>query len=246
MSSQKADLAISSGAYTHIWHFSGLQASHLTSLSHDGVVNTSRWNQNNRVVVTAGASGQLALNYVTGTVMGVLPPQQDSSLPVVNTVCFSKGSKFLATGCATGEIKVWNLKRQVQYCPCSFLQLDVCYAVRTYCAVFYAPCLGTDGLPSFYYFCAKRETLCLDVKAMHHSPQTGMQALVCLQNVRSSIKDHNKAVTSIHCSPDDKHFASARYPSPSSHAFSSVWLPAHACAAIVSPFHNTSQLVLVA
>ena len=112
-SGQKADLAISSGTCTHIWHSPGLQNSHLTSLSHDGLVNTSRWNQNNRVVVTAGASGQLALNYVTGTVMGLLPPQQDNSLPVVNSVCFSKGSKFLATGCANGEIKVWNLKRQV-------------------------------------------------------------------------------------------------------------------------------------
>ncbi|KAL3140375.1 hypothetical protein ABBQ38_004636 [Trebouxia sp. C0009 RCD-2024] len=28
------------------------------------------------------------------------------------------------------------------------------------------------------------------------------------KNVRSSIRDHTKAVTSIHCSPDDKHFAS--------------------------------------
>ena len=110
---QKADLAISSGTCTHIWHSPGLQASHHTSLSHDGPVNTSRWNQNNRVVVTAGASGQLALNYVTGTVMGLLPPQQDNSLPAVNTVCFSKGSKFLATGCANGDVKVWNLKRQV-------------------------------------------------------------------------------------------------------------------------------------
>ena len=112
-STLKADLAISTGAHTVIWHSPALPASHVTTLSHDGLVNTSRWNQNNRVVVTAGASGQLALNYVTGTVMGVLPPQPDSSLPVVNTVCFSKGSKFLATGCATGEIKVWNLKRQV-------------------------------------------------------------------------------------------------------------------------------------
>ena len=111
--SQTVDLAISSGTCTHIWHSPGLPASHLTSLSHDGLVNTSRWNQNNRVVVTAGASGQLALNYVTGTVMGVLPPQQDNTSPAVNTVCFSKGSKFLATGCTTGEIKVWNLKRQV-------------------------------------------------------------------------------------------------------------------------------------
>jgi len=115
--SQKADLAISSGSCTFIWHAPGLQASHISTLKHDGLVHTSRWNQNNRVVVTAGVSGQLALNYVTGTVMGVLPPQHDSSLPVVNTVCFSKGSKFLATGCANGEIKVWNLKRQV--CICS-------------------------------------------------------------------------------------------------------------------------------
>ncbi|KAL0055641.1 hypothetical protein WJX82_002724 [Trebouxia sp. C0006] len=140
MLSQKADLAISSGNCTFIWHAPGLQASHLSTLKHDGLVHTSRWNQNNRVVVTAGVSGQLALNYVTGTVMGVLPPQLDSFLPVVNTVCFSKGSKFLATGCANSEIKVWNLKRQ---------------------------------------------------------------------NVRNVIKDHNKAVTSIHCSPDDKHFASS-------------------------------------
>lgn len=120
---QKADLAISSGTCTLIWHSPGLQASHLTSLSHDGLVNTSRWNQNNRVVVTAGASGQLALNYVTGTVMGLLPPQPDNSLPVVNSVCFSKGSKFLATGCANGEIKVWNLKRQV--CQLRLLRLDL-------------------------------------------------------------------------------------------------------------------------
>lgn len=112
-SSQKADLAISSGTCTHIWHCPGAQ-SHTTSLSHDGPVNTSRWNQNNRVVVTAGTSGQLALNYVTGTVMGLLPPQPDNSLPAVNTVCFSKGSKFLATGCANGEVKVWNLKRQAR------------------------------------------------------------------------------------------------------------------------------------
>ena len=83
--SQTVDLAISSGTCTHIWHSPGLPASHLTSLSHDGLVNTSRWNQNNRVVVTAGASGQLALNYVTGTVMGVLPPQQDNTSPAVNT-----------------------------------------------------------------------------------------------------------------------------------------------------------------
>lgn len=119
---QKADLAISSGSCTVIWHSPGLQAAHLTSLSHDGTVNTSRWNQNNRVVVTAGASGQLALNYVTGTVMGLLPPQQDNSLPIVNSVCFSKGSKFLATGCANSEIKVWNLKRQV--CQLQLLRLD--------------------------------------------------------------------------------------------------------------------------
>ncbi|DBA72869.1 TPA: hypothetical protein ACH3X2_009836 [Trebouxia sp. C0005] len=138
--SHKADLAISSGSCTFIWHAPGLQAAHVSTLKHDGLLHTSRWNQNNRVVVTAGVSGQLALNYVTGTVMGVLPPQHDSSLPVVNTVCFSKGSKFLATGCANGEIKVWNLKRQ---------------------------------------------------------------------NVRNVIKDHSKAVTSIHCSPDDKHFASS-------------------------------------
>lgn len=111
---QKADLAISSGTCTHIWHCPGPQ-SQITSLSHDGPVNTSRWNQNNRVVVTAGTSGQLALNYVTGTVMGVLPPQHDNSLPAVNTVCFSKGSKFLTTGCANGEVKVWNLKRQARH-----------------------------------------------------------------------------------------------------------------------------------
>lgn len=113
MSGSKADLAISSGCRTLIWHGPGIHDSRLTTLNHGGPVNTSRWNQNNRVVVTAGASGQLALNYVSGTVMGVLPPQPDTTLPVVNTVCFSKGSKFLATGCASGEIKVWNLKRQV-------------------------------------------------------------------------------------------------------------------------------------
>lgn len=123
-SSQKADLAISSGTCTHIWHCPGAQ-SHITSLSHDGPVNTSRWNQNNRVVVTAGTSGQLALNYVTGTVMGLLPPQPDNRLPAVNTVCFSKGSKFLATGCANGEVKVWNLKRQA----CLLLRLHIVPAI---------------------------------------------------------------------------------------------------------------------
>ena len=84
--SQTADLAISTGSRTLIWHAPDLQAARLTTLKHDGVVHTSRWNQNNRVVVTAGVSGQLALNYVTGTVMRVLPPEPHTSLPGVNTV----------------------------------------------------------------------------------------------------------------------------------------------------------------
>ena len=114
--SQTADLAISSGSQTHIWHAPGLQSNRFTVLKSTGSVNTSRWNQNNKVVVTAGESGQLVLNYINGTVMGVLPQEADEKLPTINTVCFSKGSKYLATGCANGEVFIWNLKRQVQAC----------------------------------------------------------------------------------------------------------------------------------
>lgn len=110
---QSADLAISCGSQTRIWHAPGLQSSSFTVLKHPGAVSTSRWNQNNKVVVTAGDTGQLVLNYINGTVMGVLPQDSDKKLPGINAVCFSKGSKYLGTGCINGELYIWNLKRQV-------------------------------------------------------------------------------------------------------------------------------------
>lgn len=111
--SPAADLAISSGSQTHIWHAPGLRSNSFTVLKNAGSVKTSRWNQNNKVVVTAGQTGQLVLNYINGTVMGVLPPDSAEKLPPINTVCFSKGSKYLATGCDNGQVFIWNLKRQV-------------------------------------------------------------------------------------------------------------------------------------
>lgn len=110
-----ADLAVSTGSQTHIWHAPGQQTNKFTVLKNAGAVHTSRWNQNNKVVVTAGATGQLVLNYINGTVMGVLPGDSEARLPPINAVCFSKGSKYLATGCDTGEVYVWNLKRQVDH-----------------------------------------------------------------------------------------------------------------------------------
>lgn len=118
--SQSADLAISSGSQTHIWHAPGQQTNNFTVLKNAGSVNTSRWNQNNKVVVTAGETGQLVLNYINGTVMGVLPQESERKLPVINAVCFSKGSKYLATGCMNGEVFVWNLKRQVSFVQNSY------------------------------------------------------------------------------------------------------------------------------
>lgn len=41
--------------------------------------------------------------------------------------------------------------------------------------------------------------------------QACSKSICCLQNVKCLVKDHIKGVTSIHCSPDDKQFASGRY-----------------------------------
>lgn len=118
-------LAFCTGQTVQIWdpvasssvHGKETEQSHVV-IKKDGKQRAVRWNQNSKVLASAGEKGTLLLSYSDGRQMGLLPQSSsDADTPStsesVNTLCFSKGSKFVAAACTHGRILVWDLKRQV-------------------------------------------------------------------------------------------------------------------------------------
>ncbi|KAK9812816.1 hypothetical protein WJX72_004245 [[Myrmecia] bisecta] len=109
-------LALCSGSSAFIWQpFLPDEANALVEISHEAPVAAVQWNQNNKVVVSAGAAGRLLLHYNGGGLMGQLPKDAGSTggdMAAINSICFSRGSKLLAAGCQNARIHVWDLKRQ--------------------------------------------------------------------------------------------------------------------------------------
>ncbi|KAK9863305.1 hypothetical protein WJX84_009858 [Apatococcus fuscideae] len=110
-------LALCAGNNSYVWQpFHRVEGSNAYfGISLDEPVRTVRWNQNNKVLASAGDEGRLQLHYAGGNLMGTLPI--DPNAPVlapINSVAFSRGSKLLAAGCDDARIVIWDMKSQHQ------------------------------------------------------------------------------------------------------------------------------------
>ena len=76
-----------------------------------GAAQCARFNHNGQVLVGAGAAGVITLWHTNGTVLGELAREKDRGQRI-NSLYFSSGSRYLATGGVDSVVKIWDLKRR--------------------------------------------------------------------------------------------------------------------------------------
>eukprot|EP00899_Mesostigma_viride_P003484 jgi/Mesvir1/13136/Mv06107-RA.1 len=79
-------------------------------------VSCVRWNHTNAVVASAGGDGMISLTHVSGDSLGSI---SDSSMDAqdpkefgIAAICFSKGSRYIVSGGASRDVRVWDLKKK--------------------------------------------------------------------------------------------------------------------------------------
>eukprot|EP00002_Diphylleia_rotans_P040866 TRINITY_DN9814_c0_g1_i1.p1 TRINITY_DN9814_c0_g1~~TRINITY_DN9814_c0_g1_i1.p1 ORF type:complete len:811 (+),score=173.71 TRINITY_DN9814_c0_g1_i1:47-2479(+) len=80
-----------------------------------GTIQSVVWNHNSQVLASAGDSGNISLNLLNGTLVDVLPHDEDRK-PILQeelkAVGFSSTSRYMYSGGSLGVIKLWDLKRR--------------------------------------------------------------------------------------------------------------------------------------
>eukprot|EP00276_Gloeochaete_wittrockiana_P023988 CAMPEP_0184366394 /NCGR_PEP_ID=MMETSP1089-20130417/153604_1 /TAXON_ID=38269 ORGANISM="Gloeochaete wittrockiana, Strain SAG46.84" /NCGR_SAMPLE_ID=MMETSP1089 /ASSEMBLY_ACC=CAM_ASM_000445 /LENGTH=274 /DNA_ID=CAMNT_0026707961 /DNA_START=176 /DNA_END=997 /DNA_ORIENTATION=- len=97
-----------------VWSVLGDQTPAFTIRPHTKSVNSIRWNHNNQILVSAGDDGLIVLNHgTTGSPIGVLDSwsaEGVSSREEVHSLCFSSGSRYLASGGSAKLVRLWDMK----------------------------------------------------------------------------------------------------------------------------------------
>ena len=83
-------------------------------------VHALTWSPTNGALACGGSDGRAHLLKPTGELLGRIPGDADaeaeypdaSGPPAIRALAFSKGSRYLATGGASDEIALWDLKRK--------------------------------------------------------------------------------------------------------------------------------------
>ena len=91
------------------------------------------WNHTGAVVASGGLDGHVILHHTSGAIIGSVPEEtsstslssssppsggalaaaQGGSLDAIYALCFSKGSRYVATAGASTDVLVWDLKKRV-------------------------------------------------------------------------------------------------------------------------------------
>ena len=81
-----------------------------------------QWSPTNGALACGGADGRAHLLKPTGELLGRIPGVDDATAnaaaaaaaPAIHALAFSKGSRYLATGCASPDVVIWDLKRKAK------------------------------------------------------------------------------------------------------------------------------------
>jgi protein NEDD1 len=76
---------------------------------HQSEINEVSWNHNNKLLATCSADGKIYLNRSDGASLGAFPDKDNCE---TNSLCFSTGSRYLATGGSDNLVKIWDLKKK--------------------------------------------------------------------------------------------------------------------------------------
>ena len=83
-------------------------------------MNALRWSPTNGALACAGSDGRAHLLKPTGERLGKIPGDDGDPTtapgrhPAIHALGFSKGSRYLATGGASGDVVIWDLKRKAK------------------------------------------------------------------------------------------------------------------------------------